>query len=198
MERRAYVSSVCDALCRYLTSVRAHDGAAHRLDVHILDYLKKRNLPETAAAFQNECHISEKPRGAGENSSVAAATCKAFNSPACHMLSAAIDVTSGFLYEWWSIFWDIYVARSNPSYSQYANTYAQVGLSNYLCLGLIIHLLTCLQASVCSAGSESQAIAVSTAANAATATAHAAAADCTAAGMQFCGTPCGRPEVAIK
>lgn len=34
-----------------------------RLDVHILDYLKKRNLQETAASFKHECKVSDKPCG---------------------------------------------------------------------------------------------------------------------------------------
>lgn len=109
--------------------------AAHRLDVHILDYLKKRNLVETAAAFKKECQISEKPRGKGLHS----------NSQTTHkvaypagLFAAAVDTTSGFLFEWWSIFWEIYVARTNPSYSQYAHTYAQVGM----CMSLQVHAIS--------------------------------------------------------
>lgn len=69
------------------------------LDVHILDYLKKRNLHETASSFKQECKVSEKPR--------------------------AIDAPSGFLFEWWTIFWDIYIARTNPAFSEYASTYSE-------------------------------------------------------------------------
>ncbi|DBA76344.1 TPA: hypothetical protein ACH3X1_010055 [Trebouxia sp. C0004] len=70
-----------------------------RLDVHILDYLKKRNLHETASSFKQECKASEKPH--------------------------AIDAPSGFLFEWWTIFWDIYIARTNPAFSEYASTYTE-------------------------------------------------------------------------
>lgn len=74
-------------------------NATHMLDVHILDYLKKRNLHETASSFKQECKVSEKPR--------------------------AIDAPSGFLFEWWTIFWDIYIARTNPAFSEYASTYTE-------------------------------------------------------------------------
>jgi hypothetical protein len=30
-----------------------------------------------------------------------------------HPLPAAIDTPSGFLYEWWSVFWDVFIARAN-------------------------------------------------------------------------------------
>ncbi len=40
--------------------------------------------------------------------------------------SAAIDAPSGFLFEWWTIFWDIYIARTKPAFSEYASTYTEV------------------------------------------------------------------------
>lgn len=61
LERRTYVGF--GAVVYSFTSLWMRHSAMHRLDVHILDYLKKRNFPETAAAFRNECHICEKPRG---------------------------------------------------------------------------------------------------------------------------------------
>ena len=36
-----------------------------RLDVHILDYFKKRNLHATAASFKHECKVSDRPCGEG-------------------------------------------------------------------------------------------------------------------------------------
>ena len=39
---------------------------------------------------------------------------------------AAIEAPSGFLFEWWSVFWDIYISRTNPSFSECASTYSEV------------------------------------------------------------------------
>ena len=53
-----------------------------RLDVYIYDYLVKRNLQATAKAFIAEGKVATDP--------------------------VAIDAPGGFLFEWWSIFWDIF------------------------------------------------------------------------------------------
>lgn len=37
-----------------------------------------------------------------------------------------IDSPEGFLYEWWSLFWDIYNARNNKSSSSEAQIYTEV------------------------------------------------------------------------
>lgn len=56
------------------------------LDVYIYDYLVKRNLHNSAKAFMNEGKVATDP--------------------------VAIDAPGGFLFEWWSIFWDIFDART--------------------------------------------------------------------------------------
>jgi hypothetical protein len=38
---------------------------------------------------------------------------------------AAIDTPSGFLFEWWSVFWDVFIARSNDKSSE-AAAYARL------------------------------------------------------------------------
>ncbi|XP_071908728.1 transcriptional corepressor LEUNIG isoform X3 [Coffea arabica] len=55
------------------------------LDVYIHDYLVKRKYGNSARTFQTEAKIPTKP--------------------------AAIDTPGGFLSEWWSVFWDIFIAR---------------------------------------------------------------------------------------
>ncbi|KAF6167951.1 hypothetical protein GIB67_020521 [Kingdonia uniflora] len=74
----------------------------NRLDVYIYDYLVKRNLHATAKAFQSEGKVSSDP--------------------------VAIDAPGGFLFEWWSVFWDIFIARTNEKHSEVAASYIEVTL----------------------------------------------------------------------
>lgn len=39
---------------------------------------------------------------------------------------AAFDAPGGFLLEWWSVFWDIFIARINPQHSEAAASYIKV------------------------------------------------------------------------
>ncbi|KAL3535792.1 hypothetical protein ACH5RR_004253 [Cinchona calisaya] len=55
------------------------------LDVYIHDYLVKRKYGNSARTFQTEAKIPTKP--------------------------TAIDTPGGFLSEWWSVFWDIFIDR---------------------------------------------------------------------------------------
>ncbi|XP_020259884.1 transcriptional corepressor LEUNIG_HOMOLOG-like isoform X2 [Asparagus officinalis] len=70
------------------------------LDVYIYDYLVKRNLQETAKAFMAEGKVATDP--------------------------VAIDAPGGFLFEWWSVFWDIFIARTNEKHSDVAATYIEM------------------------------------------------------------------------
>ncbi|XP_021606125.2 transcriptional corepressor LEUNIG isoform X2 [Manihot esculenta] len=69
------------------------------LDVYIYDYLMKRKLHNSAKAFQSEGKVSTNP--------------------------VAIDAPGGFLSEWWSVFWDIFIARTNENYSEDAMSYIE-------------------------------------------------------------------------
>ncbi|EPS68633.1 hypothetical protein M569_06134 [Genlisea aurea] len=69
------------------------------LDVYIHDYLVKRDLKATAQAFQAEGKVSSDP--------------------------VAIDAPGGFLFEWWSVFWDIFIARTNEKHSEVAASYIE-------------------------------------------------------------------------
>ncbi|KAK4785052.1 hypothetical protein SAY86_001741 [Trapa natans] len=72
------------------------------LDVYIHDYLLKRDLKATAQAFQAEGKVSSDP--------------------------VAIDAPGGFLFEWWSVFWDIFIARTNEKHSEVAASYIETQL----------------------------------------------------------------------
>ncbi|XP_062213119.1 transcriptional corepressor LEUNIG_HOMOLOG-like isoform X2 [Phragmites australis] len=63
-------------------AARTNWEADKMLDVYIYDYLVKRNLQATAKAFITEGEVATDP--------------------------VAIDAPGGFLFEWWSIFWDIF------------------------------------------------------------------------------------------
>ncbi|KAG2718602.1 hypothetical protein I3760_03G227700 [Carya illinoinensis] len=67
------------------------------LDVYIYDYLMKRKLHASAKAFQAEGKVSADP--------------------------VAIDAPGGFLFEWWSVFWDIFIARTDEKHSEAAASY---------------------------------------------------------------------------
>ncbi|PKA53387.1 Transcriptional corepressor LEUNIG [Apostasia shenzhenica] len=69
------------------------------LDVYIYDYLLKRNLQTTAKAFMAEGKVAPDP--------------------------VAIDAPGGFLFEWWSVFWDIFIARTNEKHSEVAAAYIE-------------------------------------------------------------------------
>ncbi|XP_078439952.1 LEUNIG-like protein [Wolffia australiana] len=69
------------------------------LDVYIYDYLVKRNLQASAKAFLNEGKVASDP--------------------------VAIDAPGGFLFEWWSVFWDIFIARTNEKHSEAAAAYIE-------------------------------------------------------------------------
>lgn len=70
------------------------------LDVYIHDYLIKRNLHSSAKTFMTEAKVSTEP--------------------------VAIDAPGGFLFEWWSVFWDIFISRTNEKHSEKAASYVQV------------------------------------------------------------------------
>ncbi|XP_034228757.1 transcriptional corepressor LEUNIG_HOMOLOG-like isoform X4 [Prunus dulcis] len=70
------------------------------LDVYIHDYLLKRKLIASANAFMTEGKVATDP--------------------------VAIDAPGGFLFEWWSVFWDIFIARTNEKHSEAAAAYIEV------------------------------------------------------------------------
>lgn len=72
------------------------------LDVYIYDYLMKRKLHASAKAFQAEGKVSTDP--------------------------VAIDAPGGFLFEWWSVFWDIFISRTNEKHSDVASSYIEAQL----------------------------------------------------------------------
>ncbi|WOG95024.1 hypothetical protein DCAR_0314326 [Daucus carota subsp. sativus] len=69
------------------------------LDVYIYDYLLKRKLHSSAKAFMAEGKVANDP--------------------------VAIDAPGGFLFEWWSVFWDIFIARTNDKHSEAAASYIE-------------------------------------------------------------------------
>ncbi|XP_022758640.1 transcriptional corepressor LEUNIG_HOMOLOG-like [Durio zibethinus] len=69
------------------------------LDVYIYDYLLKRKLHASAKAFMTEGKVATDP--------------------------VAIDAPGGFLFEWWSVFWDIFIARTNQKHSEAAAAYIE-------------------------------------------------------------------------
>ncbi|XP_031499948.1 transcriptional corepressor LEUNIG_HOMOLOG-like [Nymphaea colorata] len=69
------------------------------LDAYILDYMMKKNLHASASTFMKEGKVPK--RSAVD----------------------VIDAPAGFLLEWWSVFWDIFLARTNAKCSDAAASY---------------------------------------------------------------------------
>ncbi|XP_030552890.1 transcriptional corepressor LEUNIG-like isoform X2 [Rhodamnia argentea] len=78
---------------------RSNWEAEKMLDVYVYDYFVKRNLHATARNFLAERKISTLP--------------------------VAIDAPGGFLFEWWSVFWDTYTARIHEKRSNAGTSYAE-------------------------------------------------------------------------
>eukprot|EP00276_Gloeochaete_wittrockiana_P001520 CAMPEP_0184671942 /NCGR_PEP_ID=MMETSP0308-20130426/85803_1 /TAXON_ID=38269 /ORGANISM="Gloeochaete witrockiana, Strain SAG 46.84" /LENGTH=1318 /DNA_ID=CAMNT_0027119169 /DNA_START=75 /DNA_END=4028 /DNA_ORIENTATION=- len=76
--------------------------ANHMLMMYISDFLSKRNLTKTAATFLQEANL---------NPAVAASE----NLPA--------GAPSGFLFEWWTVFWDIYVSQHKGQHRTLSQTH---------------------------------------------------------------------------
>ena len=103
----------------------------NRLDVYIHDYFVKRKLHNSAKAFQQEGKVSTDPVG-----KKSARICQILYLNLCvlvvkgltfgFLLLLAIDAPGGFLFEWWSVFWDIFIARTNEKHSDAAASYIEV------------------------------------------------------------------------
>ena len=65
---------------------------AHKLDLYVWEYLHYRKLHKTAAAFVEETDLPENPE-------------------------IPIRLPRGFLYEYWSVFWELFNARSSYNLS---------------------------------------------------------------------------------
>jgi len=79
--------------------VTVADIARARLNAYILDHLRKQNLTASAEAFSKEANVP------GD--------------------SVLIDAPGGFLFEWWSVFWDILSARTKKPASESARSYVE-------------------------------------------------------------------------
>ncbi|KAJ7956617.1 Transcriptional corepressor LEUNIG [Quillaja saponaria] len=77
--------------------------ADNMLDVYIYDYFMKRKLHASAKAFQAEGKVSTD--------------------------SVAIDAHGGFLFEWWSVFWGIFISKTNGKHSEAAASYNESQLN---------------------------------------------------------------------
>ncbi|XP_039010151.1 transcriptional corepressor LEUNIG_HOMOLOG-like isoform X1 [Hibiscus syriacus] len=74
-------------------------GKQIRCLMFIYDYLVKKKLHTTAKSFMTEGKVAPDP--------------------------VAIDAPGGFLFEWWSVFWDIFISRTNDKHSEAAAAYIE-------------------------------------------------------------------------
>ncbi|KAI4356423.1 hypothetical protein L6164_000447 [Bauhinia variegata] len=96
-KRRRFL--VIEVLCMKSSMAQSNWEADKMLDVYIHDYLLKRKLHASAKAFMTEGKVATDP--------------------------VAIDAPGGFLFEWWSVFWDIFIARTNEKHSEPAAAYIE-------------------------------------------------------------------------
>ena len=113
-------------------------GLASRLDLYIHDYLTKRQLHATARIFQAEGNVSTDPIGKimhigflrGKKLGICKCKCSSNLLNLTFWLHApVIDAPSGFLFEWWSVFWDIYIARANQKLQDTAQKHQEAAVS---------------------------------------------------------------------
>ncbi|KAF2583421.1 hypothetical protein F2Q68_00003712 [Brassica cretica] len=90
----------------------------YRLDVYIYDYLVKKKLHNTAKSFMTEGKVSPDPVAVFVSLGTA-------RFKLCDYSDVAIDAPGGFLFEWWSVFWDIFIARTNEKHSEAAAAYIE-------------------------------------------------------------------------
>ncbi|RIB20436.1 hypothetical protein C2G38_2179296 [Gigaspora rosea] len=76
------------------------------LDVYVYDYLKRNRATKTAIAYLKECDILQSFI-INESSYVDTTSLPDVDVPT--------QASEGFLYEWWTVFWDIYSAKLNHS-----------------------------------------------------------------------------------
>ncbi|XP_057415988.1 transcriptional corepressor LEUNIG-like [Lotus japonicus] len=79
---------------------RVNYEADRMLDEYIHDYFVKRQLHASASTFQTEGNVSTEP--------------------------VVIDAPNGFLFEWWSVFWEIFVNRTGARRSEAAVAYLKM------------------------------------------------------------------------
>jgi hypothetical protein len=70
------------------------------LNAYILDYLRRNNLMQTAEMFEKEANISHD--------------------------AVLVNTPHGFLYEWWTVFWDVFSARTTKQGTPHARAYVEV------------------------------------------------------------------------
>lgn len=70
------------------------------LDLYIVDYLSKRGFSASAQSLVNESNLQE--------------------------TKVPIDARQGLLYEWWTVFWELFSARHNDDGARDAKVYVQV------------------------------------------------------------------------
>ena len=129
--------------------------------MYIHDYLVKRDLKASAQAFQAEGKVSSDPVGMYilnlnvqegviifEFQHLRFQYIVLYHS--CHFnwfvflafWFAAIDAPGGFLFEWWSVFWDIFIARTNEKHSEVAASYIEVCGRIFSCILIACTVVT--------------------------------------------------------
>lgn len=93
----------------------------------------KRDLKASAQAFQAEGKVSSDPVGEIMILSICRRGCTFqfvfsgfYYFGLLIVFLSAIDAPGGFLFEWWSVFWDIFIARTNEKHSEVAASYIEV------------------------------------------------------------------------
>ena len=106
-----------------------------RLDAYIYDHLVKKKLHNTAKSFMTEGKVS--PDLVGKKplakfmflSKVQWELTRWSLICLCCVNDVAIDAPGGFLFEWWSVFWEMYYARTKEKHDESAVEY---GLNVYI------------------------------------------------------------------
>jgi hypothetical protein len=96
--------------------------------LYIFDYCRKRNYQAAALSFYNEV-LLQQTNGNGSLDAVK----PVIEFSAIPPLSIPIDTSEGFLWEWWTVFWDMFKARAGSGGSREALVFAEVKIY-HLCV----------------------------------------------------------------
>ncbi|KAJ2822566.1 hypothetical protein FBU31_004553, partial [Coemansia sp. 'formosensis'] len=105
------------------------------LNAYILDFLNKRGFQRTARLFIDECRqLTSSPDAAADGDSTrTAASPPSPDASGAELPSLPIESSnSGFLAEWWSVFWEFFAVNSGRRPDGFAPSEAMLTFAQHL------------------------------------------------------------------
>ncbi|CAG8681500.1 3191_t:CDS:2, partial [Cetraspora pellucida] len=83
------------------------------LNAYVYDFLKRSGATETAKAYLREGDFQSCVRNDGTANSINGSSSSDNDNTSLPDVDVPVQAPEGFLYEWWTVFWDIYSAKLN-------------------------------------------------------------------------------------